>query len=141
MPPASAAPRNERAIFFDKDGTLIEDIPYNADPGAIRLTDGAADAIRSLSAAGYRLIVITNQSGVARGFFPVAALAGVRTRVEELVRQAGASLAGFYFCPHHPEGAVPEYAVACECRKPAPGLLLRAAAEHGINLAGSWVVG
>jgi histidinol-phosphate phosphatase family protein len=130
-----------RAVFFDKDGTLIEDVPYNVDPDQIRLEPGAADALRQLNAAGYRLFVISNQSGVARGYFPEEALVKVEGRLRELLADAGVRLAGFYYCPHHPAGSLPAYAVACSCRKPAPGLLLRAAVEHDIDLPRSWFVG
>src|SRR5262249_10884291 len=107
----------------------------------IQLAAGAAEAVRSLSAAGFRLVVITNQSGVARGLFPISALGPVRTRVEELVRQAGAEIAGFYFCPPLRRGSVREYTIDSACRKPAPGLILQAASEHHIELAESWMVG
>lgn len=130
-----------RAVFLDKDGTLVEDVPYNVDPARVRLTRGAAEGLRALHAAGYGLFVISNQSGVARGYFPEAALAAVEARVRELLHEAGVPLAGFYYCPHHPKGVVPAYAIACACRKPAPGLIERAAREHGLDLARSWFVG
>jgi histidinol-phosphate phosphatase family protein len=132
---------SEKAVFLDKDGTIIEDVPYNVDPSAMVFTPGAAEALRQLHAAGYRLIVVSNQSGVARGLFPVAALDAVETRLAEMLAEAGAVLTGFYFCPHHPEGSVAAYAVPCDCRKPAPGLIYRAGQEHGIDLAESWFVG
>ncbi len=132
---------SRRAVFLDKDGTLVEDVPYNVDPARIRLTAGAVEGLRALHAAGYRLVVISNQSGVARGYFPEAALAAVEGRLRELLHAAGVPLAGFYYCPHHPHGVVPAYAVACGCRKPAPGLIERAAREHGLDLARSWFVG
>src|SRR5205823_6483112 len=129
------------AVFLDKDGTLIEDVPYNVDPARVRLMPGAAEGLRALHAAGYRLLVISNQSGVARGYFEEAALAAVGERLGELLAEAGVPLAGFYYCPHHPEGSVAAYAVECSCRKPQPGLLVRAAREHGLDLAASWLVG
>src|SRR3954470_4364570 len=119
----------DSAVFLDKDGTLIEDVPYNVDPARIRLMPGAAGGLRALDAAGYRLIVVSNQSGVARGYFEEAALAAVEARLRELLAEAGVPLAGFYYCPHHPEGSVAAYAVECSCRKPQPGLLVRAARE------------
>jgi histidinol-phosphate phosphatase family protein len=131
----------DRCVFLDKDGTLIEDVPYNVDPARMRLMPGAAEGLRALHAAGYRLIVISNQSGVARGYFKEAALAAVEARLRELLAEAGVPLTGFYYCPHHPEGSVAAYAVECCCRKPQPGLLVRAAREHHIDLAGSWFVG
>ena len=130
-----------RAIFLDKDGTLVEDVPYNVDPQQIRLTAGAAAGVRLLHAAGYRLFVISNQSGVARGFFPETALAGVEAALRRLLAAAGAPLSGFYYCPHYPDGVVPAYSVTCDCRKPAPGLIRRAAADHDLDLAASWFIG
>ena len=128
-------------VFLDKDGTLVEDIPYDVDPGLIRLSAGAAAGLRLLHAAGFRLIVISNQSGVALGRFPESALAGVHARLEELLADVGVPLAGFYYCPHHPQGQLPGYTQACLCRKPQPGLITRAAWDHEIDLAGSWFVG
>jgi len=130
-----------QAVFLDKDGTLVENIPYNVDPTLIRLTKGADEGLRRLHAAGYQIVVISNQSGVARGFFEEGALRAVESRVTELLDELGVPLAGFYYCPHHPEGSVPGYAVRCACRKPAPGLILRAAEELGINRSRSWIVG
>jgi histidinol-phosphate phosphatase family protein len=132
---------DRRAVFLDKDGTLIEDVPYNVDPQRIRLTPRAAEGLQALNRAGYRLIVVSNQSGVARGYFAEGALAAVERRLRELLAEASVPLAGFYYCPHHPQGKVAAYAVACDCRKPAPGMLLRAAAEHGLDLRRSWLVG
>ena len=131
----------ERAVFLDKDGTLIEDVPYNVDPALMRFLPGTAAGLRALHAAGFRLIVVSNQSGVARGYFPEAALAAVEARLRALFAEAGVPLAGFYYCPHHPDGSVPEYAVSCLCRKPFPGLIVRAAREHGIDRARSWLIG
>jgi D-glycero-D-manno-heptose 1,7-bisphosphate phosphatase len=132
---------NRRAVFLDKDGTLIEDVPYNVDPARIQLAAGAADGLPRLHAAGFRLIVVSNQSGVARGLFDEEALTAVRERLAELLAGLGVPLGGFYYCPHHPEGSIPRYAVACGCRKPEPGLILDAARAHGIALADSWFVG
>jgi D-glycero-D-manno-heptose 1,7-bisphosphate phosphatase len=133
--------RTARAVFLDKDGTLIENVPYNVDPARIHLAPGAADALWALANAGYLIVVISNQSGVARGLFDVSRLADVERALRDLLSHEGVSLDGFYFCPHFPDGSVAEYAIACECRKPAPGLLLRAANELGIELDRSWMVG
>lgn len=130
-----------RAVFLDKDGTVIEDVPYNVDPERICLTRGAAAGLRALHTAGYRLIVVSNQSGVARGYFPETALAGVERRLRELLADQGVPLAGCYWCPHHPRGVVPAYTCDCTCRKPAPGMLLQAARDQGIDLAASWMIG
>jgi histidinol-phosphate phosphatase family protein len=128
-------------VFLDKDGTLVEDIPYNVVPGRIRLAPGAAEGVQALAAAGFRLAVVTNQSGVARGYFPETALAGVEARLRELLADIGVPLAGFFYCPHHPGGTVAGYATACRCRKPAPGMVLAAASSLGADLAACWVVG
>lgn len=132
---------SNRAVFLDKDGTLIPDLPYNVDPRRIQLAPGAELGLPLLHAAGYQLIVITNQSGVARGYFPETALAAVEARLRQLLLEIDVPLTGFYYCPHHPEGTVPEYTVPCGCRKPAPGLLIRAAQDHGIVLEASWLIG
>jgi len=124
--------RLRAAVFLDKDGTLVEDVPFNVDPERIRLTPGAAEALAALHGAGFALAVVSNQPGVAGGLFPESALEGVWARLTELL--APVPLAGFYHCPHGP-------ADGCACRKPAPGLLRRAAAELGIDLGRSWMVG
>lgn len=129
------------AIFLDKDGTLIPDIPYNVDPDKIELSTGAGLALRSLHQSGYKLIIISNQSGVARGFFPESALVGVERRIRDLLEAFDVPLSGFYYCPHHPTGEMMSYAIACQCRKPEPGLLLQAAQEHHLDCARSWMIG
>lgn len=130
-----------KAVFLDKDGTLVEDIPYNVDPHEIRLTPGALEGLSLLQDSGYRLIVVTNQSGVARGYFEEQALEQVEKRMQELLFSAGIRLTGFYYCPHHPEGNVSQYAVDCFCRKPHPGMIHKAVLEHRIDLTVSWLVG
>ncbi len=130
-----------RAVFLDKDGTLIEDVPYNVDPQKIRLAPGAVEGLTALHENGYVLIVVSNQSGVAHGFFPERALRGVERSLRCQLAAFGVPLAGFYYCPHHPQGQVNNYAVTCRCRKPAPGMLRRAAADLGIDLAESWMIG
>jgi histidinol-phosphate phosphatase family protein len=127
-------------VFLDKDGTLIEDLPYNVDPTRIRLAPGSRAAVRLLGAAGCRIIIATNQSGVARGYFTEADLAAVADHLAVELETLGARLEGFYFCPHLPEG-INEFAIDCACRKPEPGLIHRAADELGIEIAGSWFVG
>jgi D-glycero-D-manno-heptose 1,7-bisphosphate phosphatase len=129
------------AVFIDKDGTLVEDVPYNVDPARIALAPGAGEALRRLQAAGYALVVVSNQSGVARGYFPESALAAVEARIRELLAAEGAGIDAFLYCPHLPDGAVAAYAVRCGCRKPAPGLQLRAAEKLELDLPASWMVG
>lgn len=130
-----------KAAFLDKDGTLIVDVPYNVDPAQVRLYDDAGPALRQLQSAGYRLIVISNQSGVARGYFAESALEAVWQSLRDQLQSYGVSLDGFYHCPHHPDGSVTKYAVDCGCRKPQPGLLRQAASEHEIDLGASWMIG
>jgi D,D-heptose 1,7-bisphosphate phosphatase len=126
------------AIFLDKDGTLIENVPYNVDPGQMRLCAGVAAGVRRLHQAGFALVVVTNQSGVARGYFEEWAIAPVEAYLRYLLP---VPLAGFYYCPHHPEGTVMPYAVQCRCRKPEPGMLLQAAVDLDLDLGRSWLVG
>ncbi len=131
-----------QVIFLDKDGTLVTDVPYNVDPRKIALEKGAAPGLRRLARAGYHFVVVSNQSGVARGYFKEEALAAVVDRLKALlIQQAGVTLDGFYYCPHHPQGSVLPYAVECDCRKPRPGLLLAAASELNIDLRKSWMIG
>jgi D-glycero-D-manno-heptose 1,7-bisphosphate phosphatase len=129
------------AVFIDKDGTLIDNVPYNIDPALIRLLPSAGEALAQLKQLGYRLIVISNQSGVARGYFPESAIEGVKMRLAELLAEYDVALDGFYYCPHHPQGTVADYAHACDCRKPSPGMFMTAAREHGIDLSRSWMIG
>ncbi|HEX5368683.1 MAG TPA: HAD family hydrolase [Dehalococcoidia bacterium] len=132
---------SRRAVFIDKDGTLLEDVPYNLDPAFVKLTPRALQGLRLLQDAGYALVLVSNQSGVARGYFDEAAVEALMSHVGAVLAADGVELLGCYYCPHHPEGSAEPYAVACECRKPAPGLLLRAAAEHDIDLDTSFLVG
>jgi D-glycero-D-manno-heptose 1,7-bisphosphate phosphatase len=128
-------------VFLDKDGTLIENLPYNVDPARMRLAPTALDALAKLHAHGYTLVVVTNQPGVALGKFEERALRAVEQRLREMLAQAGAPLAGMYACPHYPGAPVMRYAIECGCRKPQAGLLWKAAREHDIDLARSWMVG
>jgi D-glycero-D-manno-heptose 1,7-bisphosphate phosphatase len=129
------------AVFLDKDGTLIRDVPYNVDVDRIELYSDTGPALSRLQAAGFALVVVSNQSGVARGYFTEPALRGVETRLGELLAAFDVRIDAFYYCPHHRGGTVPEYTVACDCRKPEPGLLLRAAREHDLDLDASWMIG
>jgi D-glycero-D-manno-heptose 1,7-bisphosphate phosphatase len=129
------------AVFLDKDGTIVTDVPYNVDPARITLAPRAGAALRDLSDAGFALVVISNQSGVARGLFEETALDAVENRLRDLLAEYGVRLLDFRYCPHHPDGKVVAYARECKCRKPQPGMLLGAAAEHGIDLMRSWMIG
>ena len=129
------------AVLFDKDGTLLENVPYNVDPALMRFAPGAADALAILAAHGFRLFVVSNQSGVALGRFSYEALIEMEAHLRRMFEGCGTTLDGAYWCPHHPDGTAPRYAYRCTCRKPAPGLLVRAAREHTIDLRQSWFVG
>jgi D-glycero-D-manno-heptose 1,7-bisphosphate phosphatase len=118
-----------RGVFLDKDGTLVENVPYNVDPARIRLAPGAAEAVARISAAGYRVIVVSNQPGVGLGFFAEHELERVQRHLAALL-----PMTAFYYCPHAPQAG-------CPCRKPQSGMLLQAAREHGVELAQSWMVG
>jgi len=130
-----------KAIFLDKDGTLVDDLPYNVEPRRIHLVPGAGLALRLLADMDYRLFVVTNQSGIAHGCFGEEAMELVAERLSDLLFREQVALDGYYYCPHHPLGTVRDYALACHCRKPSPGMLLRAAHEHGIDLRTSWMIG
>lgn len=129
------------AVFLDRDGVLIEEVGHLRRPEQLRLTQGAAAAVAELRAAGLRVILVTNQSAVARGLLSEAELAAVHERLRALLQAEGAVLDDILYCPHHPTEGLPPYDVACACRKPAPGMLLMAQERHGLDLAGSFLVG
>jgi len=131
------------AVFLDRDGTLIEDSGYVARPEDVRLLPGAASAITRFAAAGHLVVVVSNQSGVARGMFDEEALSSVHERVVQLLREEGAELDGAYYCPFldGPSAVVEAYRRDSDLRKPKPGMLLLAAEELDIDLGGSWMIG
>jgi D-glycero-D-manno-heptose 1,7-bisphosphate phosphatase len=129
------------AVFLDRDGTLIEEVNYLSAPEQVRLIPGAADAVRRLNDAGMLVVVVTNQAGVARGYFPESRVAEVHAHLSALLAECGAKIDAYFYCPHHPTEGIGAYRVACECRKPRPGLLLTAARELGIDLSRSWMIG
>lgn len=126
------------AVFIDKDGTLLENLPYNVDPDRMRFVPHAIEALKLLVAFDYVLVVVTNQPGIALGHFDQPALRALEQALTARLAEAGVPLAGFYACPHAPPK---DPAFACACRKPAPGLLLAAADVHAIDLGRSWMVG
>jgi D,D-heptose 1,7-bisphosphate phosphatase len=130
-----------KAIFLDKDGTLVDDLPYNVEPQRITLCGGAGPALRLLSRLDYRLFVVSNQAGIAFGRFGEPAMDVVHDRLQDLLFREQLTLDGFYYCPHHPDGSVAAYARGCHCRKPLPGMLLQASMDHGIDLRSSWMIG
>jgi D-glycero-D-manno-heptose 1,7-bisphosphate phosphatase len=129
------------AVFLDRDGTIIEDVGFLTTLDAMSLLPGAADAIRLLNEAGYPVIVITNQSGVGRGLFDERHVEATHAALRDAVARDGGRIDAFYYCPHHPESGDERYRTVCACRKPAPGLLRQAAADLGLDLARSWMVG
>jgi D-glycero-D-manno-heptose 1,7-bisphosphate phosphatase len=131
----------KRALFLDRDGTLVEPRHYPSHPAELVLSPGIGPVLRSFQTSGWELIVITNQSGIARGYFTLGDLERMHDRLREMLRVWGVELNGIYACPHHVDGVIPEFALPCACRKPQPGLLLRAAGERNIDLARSWMVG
>jgi len=129
------------AVFLDRDGTLIEDSGYLADPAGVKLLPGAELAVKSLAGGGYKIVVVTNQSGVARGMFTEETLERIHDEMSRQLREKGAQIDAIYYCPYHPAAAVPEYSKDSSLRKPAPGMLLKAAKDFDIKLADSWMVG
>ncbi len=130
-----------RAVFLDRDGTLVEARHYPSRPEQLVVYQGVTDELRRLQQAGFRLVLITNQSGLAHGYFTEADLARMHAYLREELGREGVSIDAIYFCPHHPDGAISELAITCDCRKPSPGMLLRAAEELDLDLARSWFVG
>lgn len=129
------------AVFLDRDGTIIEEVGYLDDPARITFLPGSLGGLQLLQQAGFRLVVVSNQSGIARGYFSPQTLHAVQAQFQKLLMEAGVHLDGFYYCPHHPQATLPEYRKVCRCRKPAPGMLYRAQAELNLDLARSFLVG
>jgi D-glycero-D-manno-heptose 1,7-bisphosphate phosphatase len=131
----------KRAVFLDRDGTINVEKNYLHKIEDFRFIPGAREALRRLKEAGFLLIVVTNQSGVARGYFPCEAVCRLHEHLQEQLRRAGAAIDGFYVCPHHPTEGQGGYRVDCDCRKGSPGMLLHAAGDHAIDLPHSWMIG
>ena len=132
---------SEIAVFLDRDGTLIEEVGYLDRPERVELYPWSVDAIRALNRAGVRVVLVSNQSGVARGFFSEAVVERVHARIAHVLAEGGARIDAYYYCPHHPDGKIAAYTQACECRKPGRGLVDRAVRELGIDPARSFTVG
>ncbi len=130
-----------RAVFLDRDGTLIEEAGYINRIERLEFYPWSRDAVRLLNRAGFRAIVVTNQAGVARGYADEPFVRRAHAYLDEQIRLGGGEVDGYYYCPHHPEASVKEYRRTCECRKPAPGMFLQAAREHDIDLSRSFAVG
>jgi D-glycero-D-manno-heptose 1,7-bisphosphate phosphatase len=130
-----------RAVFIDRDGTISEEVGYINHPSRFRVFPYAAAAIKHLNDAGWLAIVVTNQAGVARGYFSEDMIQTVHAEMTKELENGGARLDAVYYCAHHPSVGEPPYRFDCDCRKPKPGLISRAARDFDIDLAGSWMVG
>lgn len=129
------------AVFLDRDGTMIEEVNYLSSPEQVRLIPGTVEAIRRWNGLGVKVVVVTNQAGVARGYFPESRVAEVHSHLSAVLAEGGATIDAYYHCPHHPDHGVGEFRIDCDCRKPAPGMLLWAARDLGIDLTRSWMIG
>ena len=129
------------AVFIDRDGTLTEEVGYVNHPSRLRLLPRSAEAVRRLNEAGIPAVVVTNQAGLARGYFTEAVMEAVNLELAAQLARGKARVDGIYICPHHPTEGEPPYRQRCECRKPKPGLLLRAAEEMNLDLSRSIMVG
>lgn len=130
-----------KAVFLDRDGTIIEDPGYLSRPEQVRFLPGAIEGLKKMQEAGYLLVIITNQSGIARGYFTEDELRMIHEYLTEQLEKQGVTLSGIYYCPHHPKEGYPPYVKKCRCRKPGSVLLERAADELSIELAASWMIG
>jgi D,D-heptose 1,7-bisphosphate phosphatase len=134
-------PQFSRAFFIDRDGTLNEDIGYVSTPNELILYPWAAEAVRLVNESGFKAIVITNQSGIARGMYSEQTLGAIHERMITELARDGARIDAVYYCPHHPEIGAVDYRKTCDCRKPRTGMLEAAASEHNIDLTRSFVIG
>ena len=130
-----------RAVFMDRDGTISEEVGYVNHVSRYRVFPFAARAVRALNEAGWLAVLVTNQAGVARGYFAEEMIGAVHGVLAAELEKEGARLDAVYYCPHHPSVGEPPYRFDCDCRKPRPGLIRRAAADLGVDLARSWMVG
>lgn len=130
-----------RAVFLDRDGTLIEDVGHLHRVEDVRLLPGTGEAVRRLNEAGWFVVVATNQSVIARGMLTEEELRQIHTFISQQLAEQGARIDAWYYCPHHPNGVVEKYSLQCSCRKPEPGMLLQASKEYGLDLSKSWFVG
>ena len=131
----------ERAVFLDRDGVIIEDVGYLNECGRIKFLPRASEAIKLLNENGFKVIVVTNQSGVARGYFTEETVKEINRNICESLAKQGAFIDKIYYCPHHVDGTVSEYVKDCHCRKPSPGMIEEATREFGIDVESSFVVG
>jgi D-glycero-D-manno-heptose 1,7-bisphosphate phosphatase len=132
---------NSAAVFLDRDGTINEEVGYLDSLEQLSIFPAAIEAVRMMNEAGMKVVVVTNQSGVARGFFEEEFVQTVHEQIQKAFMKEGAFIDRFYYCPHHPTEGIGPYRISCDCRKPAPGMLIRASEELGIDLPSSYVVG
>jgi len=125
----------KKAVFLDRDGTIIVEKEFLSDPNGIELIPGADNAIKKLNNADFAVVILSNQSGVARGYFGEDTVKSINNRIIEIFANEGARIDAIYYCPHYPDGIVPEYSIRCGCRKPEMGLVKRAIEELGIEPA------
>jgi D-glycero-D-manno-heptose 1,7-bisphosphate phosphatase len=130
-----------KAVFLDRDGTINEEVGYLRDLADLRLIPGAGTAIKRLNEAGLKVVLVTNQSGVARGYFSESLVHEAHERLVQMLRDEGARIDAIYFCPHHPTAGNSSYTVVCDCRKPGTGLIDRAVKDLGIDVKRSYMVG
>lgn len=128
-------------IFLDRDGTIIKEVNYLADLSGLEILPRSVEAIRLINREGIKAILVTNQGGVAKGYFPEGFVVEVHKKLELILKDKGAHLDAIYYCPHHPEGIMQGYRIVCECRKPKPGMLKNAANKLNLDLSRSYVVG
>lgn len=131
----------ERAVFLDRDGVIIEDVGYLDECSKIKFSRRVSEAIKLLNKNGFKVIVITNQAGVARGYFTEETLQKINGYIQDSLARQGAFVDKTYYCPHHVEGIIEEYKKECYCRKPNPGMIEIAASEYGFDLENSFVIG
>jgi len=129
------------AVFLDRDGTLMVNVEYISDPAQVRVFTKTVDALKQLKRAGFYLIIVTNQSGAARGYFPISAVTKVNQKLQQKLRAKGTSIDAFFYCPHHPQGTVKSLTKKCDCRKPGTGMVKQALKRFPIDLSRSYVVG
>jgi len=131
----------QKVCFLDRDGVLIHEECYLSDPDKVRVTKGAAQSINKLHTLGYLVIVITNQAGVARGYYPEESIGKIHDRIDAILAEDNTAIDAYYYCPHHPKGTVEEYSFACSCRKPETGMVEQAIKDFDIDLEHSFVIG
>lgn len=129
------------AVFLDRDGTLIPDMEYLAKPEHVSLYLGTVEALKLLRKSGFYLFVVTNQSGVARGYFSEETVKAVHRKLQSMLKAKGARLDAFYYCPHYPTGKIKKFAIVCDCRKPKIGMIQQALRKYPVDLKHSYVVG